>query len=355
MTERQKSQFRPDRESSGHEHFSGVIAEIEARSQHHKDPHAVSIAKTLLAAANDNSWVNRALNSDESKKYSSMELAILLEKVVILHLIGDLWKLAANSDPRFQSALSKTQKKLEEVDWNQTVANIQDQEWQQIIGKRSLQTHLLERYQGVISQVVKPVISENNQTPLTFVDAGASGGLGVWAATEEGLDVKSWLALDCQKPDIPWILTCSVRLSQILSGEYQDYLGKITKLPSSLERMIANMQSIPIKDNSADIYLSIFTWYQQKGYKQALQEARRVVKPTGLIVVTDNLLWKNRQPIFTSPSQNGQLSTIIWTLDQEKNLLGPFKCMTWNSSDCTEGNIGKGLQKVRKTLRGFRS
>jgi len=331
--------------------LEATVNEIKAR-QFHKDYHASAIASALLAEVQlEKNWIKQAIQSEKAQEYPPMELAILLEKIVIQRVIENLWELKITQKEDFDHKLESVKRRIKEANWRKIVHDIPEDEWQKVIGKRTLQTNLYQRYSGIIGKVISPLAEGKQNKFNQIVDAGASGGMGVWSAIDCGLHVESWIAIDNEEPDLPWILTCSIRLSSILSESFEDYVNKITNPPPQFQRVTADMRNIPIQSDIVDIYLSIFSWYQLGDYKKALIEAERIIRPGGLIIVTDNVTWNKDELNICSPGKNGELTTLVWVKKEGQKSLGPFPCATWLSTDCTEGTYKDGFKEVKEIVR----
>ena len=297
----------------------------------HYDSDVSKIATSFLSGNCD--FLDKIVLEPEVKTRRPEETAILLEKTAIKNIIGDLWQEALVYDPLFESHLQEVSALLRRISWNDVVRSITYDEALEVLKRRSVKTNLLDRYAGITREAIIPFLADNKA--VSVIEAGASGAMNVKSAIDAGLNVSTWAAVDLEKPDYEWILTCSVRMSDIISGDWKKYLDRILNRPKELSIIQSNMDALPFADTSFDIYFASLSWYQSQNSERSLEEAQRVVRDNGLVVVTDNAKKNDTGLTFSENWQSNELSTFVW-YKKDRGLIGPFNCVVWTNPKCDQ-------------------
>jgi len=297
----------------------------------HYDSDVSKIATSFLSGNCD--FLDKIVLEPEVKTRRPEETAILLEKTAIKNIIGDLWQEALVYDPLFESHLQEISVLLRRISWNDVVRSITYDEALEVLKTKGVKTNLLDRYAGITREAIIPFLADNKA--VSIVEAGASGSMNVQSAIDAGLNVSTWTAVDLEKPDYEWILTCSVRMSEILSGDWKKYLDRILNRPKELSIIQGDMNDLPFSNEAFDIYFASLSWYQSQKAERSLEEAQRVVRDNGLIVVTDNAKKTDSHFTFSDSWQSYELSTFVWVKKAGK-LVGPFSCVVWKDPKCAQ-------------------
>ena len=297
----------------------------------HYDGDVSKIAASFLSGNCD--FLDRIVLESEAKAHRPEEIAILLEKTAIKKVIDNLWQEALTGDLLFERHLEEVSGKLKQTSWNDVVKSITYDEILDVLGTRMVKTNLLDRYAGIAKEVILPLLADNKT--VSVVEAGASGSMNVQSAIDAGLNVSTWASVDLEKPDYEWILTCSIRMSEILSGDWKKYLDRILNHPKGLSIIQGDMNALPFANESFDIYFASLSWYQSLNAERAVQEAQRVVRDKGLVIVTDNAKKTDSGLIFSESWQSHELSTFVW-YKKDGELVGPFNCAVWANPKCDQ-------------------
>src|SRR3990167_1221073 len=182
--------------------------QLSLRSVHY-DNDVSKIATSCLSLNCD--LLDMIVLEPEVKTRRPEETAILLEKTAIKKIIGDLWQEALVYDPLFESHLQEISVLLRRISWNDVVRSITYDEALEVLKTKGVKTNLLDKYAGITREAIIPFLADNKT--VSVVEAGASGSMNVKSAIDAGLNVSTWSAVDLEKPDYEWILTCSVRMS----------------------------------------------------------------------------------------------------------------------------------------------
>ena len=78
------------------------------------------------------------------------------------------------------------------------------------------------------------------------------------------------------------------------------------------------MQKLPLDNDSVDVYMAMFSYYQLLGMDQAFEEAGRVAKPGGLIFITD--YFAKGIDKLALPGDGSQIATKVWQKDRKENV-----------------------------------
>lgn len=304
--------------------------QLSLRSVHYNSD-VSKIAASFLSGNCD--FLDKIVLESEVKTRRPEETAILLEKTAIKKIVGDLWQEALVYDPLFESHLQEVSTLLSRTSWDDVVRSITYDEALEVLKTRGVKTNLLDRYAGITREVLIPLLADNKA--VSIVEAGASGSMNVQSAIDAGLNVSTWTAVDLEKPDYEWILTCSVRMSEILSGGWRKYLDRILNHPKELSIIQGDMNDLPFSNEAFDVYFASLSWYQSQNAERSLEEARRVVRDEGLVVVTDNAKKTDTGLTFSDSWQSYELSTFVWVKKAGK-FVGPFNCAIWANPKCDQ-------------------
>lgn len=310
--------------------LSNLRHQLSLRSDHY-DRDVREIANAFLTGNCD--FLDKLVLEPETKTRRSEEFAILLEKTAIKKIIGNFWQEALDEDPVFGRHLQDVVEKLRQTSWDDVVRSITYDETLRVLKTRNVKTNLLDRYAGITREAIIPFLADNKT--VSVVEAGASGSMNVQSAIDAGLNVSAWAALDLEKPDYEWILTCSVRMSEIMSGDWKKYLERILNRPKELAIVQGDMNDLPFSNEAFDVYFASLSWYQSQNAAKSLAEAKRVVRDKGFVVVTDNAQKVDSSLLFSNHWQSYELSTFVW-VKKGGELVGPFNCVVWSSPKCDQ-------------------
>lgn len=331
-----------------------LIQVLKHRTQHH-DPDVRQISLALIEHLRlfPSGWVAQAIQSPQMSVYNNyLEKALVLEKTVIHHFLQNFWLASIVQNAPTSDNLVQIREKYRQVTrsgWLQLIMNIAPTESSLILGK-PIQTNRVPRYNNLFRQVIVPLYGHNPKSKLTVLDAGSSSGIGAHAAHIHNLPIKKWIGVDKEdhRANLPWILTCSTRLGEITSNQFSENLKLIFSLPKNTQILRGDIENLPqsIAPESVDLYLAIFSYYQLHNPIQAYNEALRIIKTGGFLIITDYLI-KSGQRSFhlTSPNHKSRLLTLAL----RKNSPQDVELVTihhWQDPDLTQGKTAKIPKKL---------
>src|SRR3990172_2206207 len=324
-----------------------ITEELKRRAEHDDEDVRV-IAQALIKSFNKKSdnWIEEVLKSEKMTIYkSTLEIVLLLEKIVLWNFLEELWTSFINNDKDFLKKLEKTRKKCKEMNfegWLNIVKNISTQEALSLAGK-PIQTHRVNRYYGIMRKLSIILDLKSGLKPLILLDAGSPSAAGLYAAKESGVRVKTWIALDKQetKENIAWIFTCSVRIGEISDGSFFKLLRSMQCEEKGTKIVRGDMENIPrsVLRLKPDIYIAQFSFYQLNYPQKAFREAVKAVRRQGYIIITD-YIYNNDKNIFKilSPRRSTGIKSLVWKKVSDKWLM-MIGTINWKDTDLKGGDF----------------
>ena len=297
-----------------------VLEELVSRTKH-GDPYVRQIARALLGNVEkgSNGWVRRVMSLPEMNTYNSpFEKALVLEKIMLHYILYEFWESVIHLGKVQRGELAKVKSRINELDqpeWDKVAEQITDDIYLRVAG-RPIQTHRLKRYESLIEKIVVPLLGKNG-SEIVVADAGSSSGAGSQVARMQGLPLKKWVAVDMCDPkeNLSCVLTCSIRLGEILDGRFRKIIKNMFNWPVEFQFVKGDIENLPRKllTGFADVYLAVFSYYQLKNPKRAFGQALKVVKTGGIILLTDYFLPGKLTPeSVITPGRGGLLTTGVW-------------------------------------------
>jgi SAM-dependent methyltransferase len=302
-----------------------VLAEIKKRTVH-SDSGVRDIATAIVHLINHAPprWITQTLANLPLINKDPQSCAIWIEKIILSELIFPLGKAyLANTPLVFASRLKLVQKFLsgsQPKTWEKLAHSITPASASKL-KNFPVQTHRATRYLGIGQHVILPNITRFQNRGLTIADLGASSGAGASAIASLGINISKYWAVDLfGKNNLLWILTCSLRTKELLTPDVINLFDTLAHPHPKLEYLNTDLANTNLPSGSCDIVIATYSLYQLESkskLNQAISEAKRILAPNGMIILTDNFnlssptSGKHGLPSITTPGAGGDLATFI--------------------------------------------